>query len=49
MHAEFWHGDLKGTDHLEAVDVFGRIVSKWISKKECKWCRLDSFRTSELS
>jgi hypothetical protein len=39
MHREFWHGDLKGKDHFEAIDIVGRIISKWILEKVCKWAR----------
>ena len=33
MHTGFWWGDLRGGDHLEDLDVDGRIILKWIFKK----------------
>jgi hypothetical protein len=30
MHTGFWWGDLREGDHLEDLDVDGRIILKWI-------------------
>jgi hypothetical protein len=30
MHKIFWLGNLKGTEHLENLDVDGIIILKWI-------------------
>jgi hypothetical protein len=30
VHTEFWCGDLREQDHLEDLDVDGRVISKWI-------------------
>jgi hypothetical protein len=32
MHTEFWCGRLKERDHLEELEVDGRIILKWILK-----------------
>jgi hypothetical protein len=32
-HREFWSGDLRKRDHLEDLDVDGRIILKWIFNK----------------
>jgi hypothetical protein len=32
VHTEFWWGDLSERDHLEDLDVDGRIILKWIFK-----------------
>jgi len=30
VHTGFWLGNLKERDHLEDLDVDGRIISRWI-------------------
>jgi hypothetical protein len=30
MHIGFWWGDPKERDHLEALDINGRIILKWV-------------------
>jgi hypothetical protein len=32
-HTEFWWGDPREGEHLEDLDVDGRIILKWVSKK----------------
>jgi hypothetical protein len=32
VHAGFWWGNLRGSDHLEDLDIDGRIILKWIFK-----------------
>ena len=39
----FWQGDLRERDHLEDLGVDGRIILKWISKKQDGVRRLDWF------
>jgi hypothetical protein len=33
VHTGFWWKDLREGDHLEDLDVDGRIILKWIFKK----------------
>jgi hypothetical protein len=33
VHADFWWGDLMERDHLEDIDVEGKMILKWIFKK----------------
>jgi hypothetical protein len=33
MHTQFLSENLKGRDHLENIDVDGRVILKWILKK----------------
>jgi hypothetical protein len=33
LHVGFWWGDLRERDSLESLDLGGRIILKWISKK----------------
>jgi hypothetical protein len=33
VHTGFWWGDLREGDHLEDLDVDGRIILKWILKQ----------------
>jgi hypothetical protein len=33
MHKEFWWGNLREGDHLEGLDVEGRIIIRWIFRK----------------
>jgi hypothetical protein len=33
VHTGFWWGDRRKGDHLEDLDVDGRIILKWIFKK----------------
>jgi hypothetical protein len=28
VHAEFWWGNLRGSDHLEDVAIYGKIILK---------------------
>jgi len=37
VHPGLWWGDLMERDHLEDLDICGRIILKWISKK---WGRM---------
>jgi len=30
VHTGLWCGDLREQDHLENLDVDGRVISKWI-------------------
>jgi hypothetical protein len=34
MHMGFWKGNLKERDYLEVLGVDGRIILKWILKKQ---------------
>jgi hypothetical protein len=34
MHTEFWWGNLRKIAPLEVLDVDGRLVLKWVLKKE---------------
>jgi hypothetical protein len=34
MHAGFWCGNLKDRDHVDDLVVDGRMILKWILKKE---------------
>ena len=34
MYAEFWWGKVRARDRLEEVGVNGRIILKWILKKQ---------------
>jgi hypothetical protein len=42
MHIGFWSGDLNERDHLDDLDVEGRMMLKWILRKwdEEAWTRL---------
>jgi hypothetical protein len=33
VYTEFWWGELIKTDHLEGLDIDGRIILKWIFKR----------------
>jgi hypothetical protein len=33
MHTIFWLENLKGTDHLEHLGVYGKIILEWIIGK----------------
>jgi len=33
VHTRFWWRDLKERDHLEDLDVDGRIILRWIFNK----------------
>jgi hypothetical protein len=46
MHAKFRFGKLKGRNHLEDLGTDGRIISKWILKKQGVkvWIGFISFR-----
>jgi len=33
MHSGTWWGDLRERNHLEDIDVDGRIILKWIAKE----------------
>jgi hypothetical protein len=33
VHTEFWWDNLRERDHLEVLDVNGRIIFKWIFRK----------------
>ena len=33
VHTGFWWGDLRERDHLEGLDINGRIILKWFFKK----------------
>jgi hypothetical protein len=33
VHTGFWWGELREIDHLEDLDVDGRIILTWIFKK----------------
>jgi hypothetical protein len=33
VHTGFWWDNLRGRDHLEDLDVDGRIIFKWIFRK----------------
>jgi hypothetical protein len=43
MHTGTWWGDLKERNHLEDLDVDGRIILKWIFKER------DAFAWSGLT
>jgi hypothetical protein len=34
MHTKFWLGSVKGRDHSEDIGVGGRIILKWILRKQ---------------
>ena len=46
MHTGSWWGDLRKRDHLEDLDIDGRIILKWIFRKwdEEAWTGLLCFR-----
>jgi len=33
MHTKYWPENLKGRDHLDYLDIAGRITLEWISGK----------------
>ena len=33
VHAEFWWPNLRDRNHLQDIDVDGKIILKWILKK----------------
>jgi hypothetical protein len=33
MHIKYWSENLKGKDHVEGLDVDGRIILEWILGK----------------
>jgi hypothetical protein len=33
IYANIWQGNLKERSHVESLDIDGRIIPKWISKK----------------
>jgi hypothetical protein len=34
IHKKIWSGNLKGRDHLGDTGICGRIILKWILKKQ---------------
>jgi len=49
MHTMFWSENLKGRDHLEGLEVYGKIILEWIlgdTDREmwtvCIWLRIGS-------
>jgi hypothetical protein len=34
LHAGFWRGNLRERDHLEDLDIDGRIILNWIFKTD---------------
>jgi len=40
-HVEFWYRNLKEGDNLEDLDLEGRILLKWLLKKEDRQCALN--------
>jgi hypothetical protein len=41
MRTKFWSESLKGRDHLEYLDVNGRIILRWILGNEVGGCGLN--------
>jgi len=38
VHTGFWLGKLRGRDHLEDLDLDGRIILRWIFRKySARW------------
>ena len=40
-HNWFWWGDMRGGDHVQDPGVDGRIILRWIFKKEVGWGVMD--------
>jgi len=37
LHAGFWWGNLRGSDHFKELGIDERIILKWIFKKLLGW------------
>ena len=44
MRVQFWLENLTGTDHLGDCFIGGRMILKWILRKELSGCGLDRDR-----
>ena len=52
MHTEFWWVNPRKGDHLEDLDVNGRMILKWISKRgrrDVDWIELDQDKCGRLA